>query len=343
MQDAPDDMVGPEREVPRDRCVFDHALFSKLGAISFRRSDTDGTPMMMLPFGEREAGVPLRSIQVEIGIADASRDGQMFGLIAESLDYVTSLCIGDALPAEVVDGGASWEPTAAHRLAAATRLRLQLLAWLDPDVAYDVSKSFDVNQRLESDLEIRAKVQSAFCEAAVVLELATVEKVVALVERLGEEYAYVEALRERLLTPVQNLTSRLAQLGRGPTCSGMQRRETITQVQRLIELAHSQFRSRFDEVGAQTAEVIATLRNADSQIAYIRSNRDGLYRSFRAWTPILETWADIDAGGDSSVWRATTDLYQFLARRYLPSSEWPNFNSLRRGNGSGKQERMMEW
>jgi phosphoserine phosphatase len=328
--------------VPRDRCRLDHELFSRLGSISFRRADADGTPIMVVPFGEREAGVPLRSLQHAFNIGDETPDGQMLGLIAESLDYVTALQPGDLLPAEVVSGMASWEPNARHRQTAATRLRLQLLAWLDPAAARTACGA-DIGERLEADPALRAKVQAAFREAAAELELASMDEVVALVERLTEEFAFIEALRERLLGRVQVLTVRLGQLGHGAARMDQQRREAITQVQRLSGQALAQFRARFEEIDAQTGEIIATLRNADSQIAYIRSNRDTLYRSQRAWETVLETWRKADGAGSEAAWHAVSETYQFLARRYLPASEWPSFNSLRQAGAPRKPEHAMVW
>jgi hypothetical protein len=328
---------------PRDHCLLDHALFSKLGNICFRRATTDGTPMMIVPFGEREAGVPLRSLQHAFGIPDETPDGQMLGLIAESLDYVTSLQIGDPLPAEVVNGGASWEPTDRHRQIAATRLRLQLLAWIDPAAAQEAGADGGPDPSLEDDPAVRAKVQAAFREAATALDLPNAEAVVAVVERLTGEFAYIEALREGLLFRVQALASRLSRHAGSPSRADGQRREVITQVRRLTELALGEFRNRFAEIDAQTGEVIATLRNADSQIAYTRSNRDTLYRSLRAWDPILEAWDNVDKRGGGADWGAIAETYQFLARRYLPSSEWPSFNSLRQAGGPRKPETSMVW
>jgi hypothetical protein len=331
-----------EFEPPREICQLEHAMFSKLGDIMFRRSLTDGTPMMILPFGEREAGLPLRSLQHAFEISDDSPDGQMLGQIAESLDYVTCLRPGDPLPAEVVNGQASWEPSAAHRRTAATRLRLQLLAWLDPAAGKEAGTAQDIEARIEGDPAIRAKVQTAFREAATTLDLASSEEVVALVERVGEELAFIEALRERLLARVQALVARVGQIVRSSARVDHQRREDVTQVLRLGGMALGQFRARFEDVDAQTGEIIATLRNADSQIAYIRSNRDTLYRSLRAWEPVLEEWRKADAKGlELGPVIATT--YQFLAQRYLPTSEWPSFNSLRQAGAPRKPEHTMVW
>ena len=83
----------------------------------FRRAEADDTPVMVMSLGERTAAVPLRALQRELGIADDSPDGRMLGLIAQSLDFVAGLQIGDPLPAEVLDGRASWTPGATHRAA----------------------------------------------------------------------------------------------------------------------------------------------------------------------------------------------------------------------------------
>ena len=65
--------------------------------------------------------------------------------------------------------------------------------------------------------------------------------------------------------------------------------ETLTQVRRLAPRRCAD-QPRFEELDAQTGEVMAALRNVDSQRAFIRSNRDWLYRSQRAWEPILGEW-----------------------------------------------------
>ena len=67
---------------------------------------------------------------------------------------------------------------------------------------------------------------------------------------------------------------------------------------------------------------MATLRNADSQRAFIRTNRDWLYRSQRAWQPVLDDWdeAGTEFGDGSRALLART--YRFLAPRYMPVTEW---------------------
>ena len=301
-----------------DRCVLKHQVFTMLGTVSFRRARADGTPVMVVTLGEREAIVPLRALQREFGIGDDSPDGRMLGLIAESLDYVCGLSLGDRLPSEVLSGQASWEPTAEHRKRAFSIVKLQLLSWIDPDAA-DPAKG-DPIARLETEPALRQQVQLAFERAATELGLASKDAVVALVEALAGELAYIEALRDRLLRVVQMMTGRLERIvatQRGDS----QRQETLNRVLRLAHTAREQFVARFDEVAVQTGEVMNSLRNMEGQQAFIRSNRDQLYRAQRAWQPILDRWSDAERGEDVQ-WDLISRTYQFLAPRYMPVTEW---------------------
>ena len=301
-----------------DRCVLQHQVFSTLGAVSFRRARADGTPVMVVTLGEREAIVPLRALQREFEIGDDSPDGRMLGLIAESLDYVCDLSLGDRLPSEVLSGRASWEPTAEHRTRAFSIVKLQLLSWIDPDAA-DPAKG-DPIARLEAEPALRQQVQFAFVRAAKELGLPDTAAVVVLVEELAAELAYIEALRDRLLRVVQLMTGRLERIV-GTQRGDNQRLETLNRVLRLANSAREQFQARFDEIAAQTGEVMNSLRNMEGQQAFIRSNRDQLYRAQRAWQPILDGWADAETHDDVP-WDLITRTYQFLAPRYMPVTEW---------------------
>jgi hypothetical protein len=326
-----------EEEIP-DRCVLNHPVFTMLGTISFRRARADGTPVMVVTLGEREAVMPLRSLQREFGITDHSADGRMLGLVAESLDYVCGLALGDRLPSEVLSGKASWEPTLEHRKRAFNIVRLQLLTWIDPQAA---DPAFgDPIARLETDAGLRQQVQNAFDRAATELGLADSSEVVPLVEELAGEHAYIEALRDRLLRPVQSVVARLERQA-GNQRGDSQRLETANRVLRLAVTARDQFQAHFDEVAAQTGEVMSALRNMESQQAFIRSNRDQLYRAQRAWAPLLGNWADAPADEDIP-WDLMNRTYQFLAPRYMPVTEWAA-GPARAVRPTGKQVQAMTW
>ncbi|MEJ1976238.1 MAG: hypothetical protein WDN49_09160 [Acetobacteraceae bacterium] len=112
---------------------MEHKAFDSLGEIRFRRSPTDGTPIVTVNLGEREASIPLDSLRREFAIADNSADGRMLDLIGTALDFVTSLQPGDKLPTEIRTGEASWRPGANHLRVATARLHLRFVAWMIPE------------------------------------------------------------------------------------------------------------------------------------------------------------------------------------------------------------------
>ena len=117
--------------------------------------------------------------------------------------------------------------------------------------------------------------------------------------------------------------------------------ETLTQVRRLTLAALSQISHRFDELDAQTGEVMAALRNADSQRTFIRSNRDWLYRTQRAWQSLLVEWDVAGIGFDEGILLLLNRSYQFLAPRYMPVTEWTSLS--RPTKRKQDEERRMVW
>jgi hypothetical protein len=326
---------------PADHCTLTHRVFTSFGEPLFRKAETDGTPVMVVKLGDKEAAIPLRSMQREFDIADGSDDGQMLGLIAQSLDFITCLRIGDALPPEVLSGQASWEPDALHLQIANARLQWQLVAWLNSGTGGD-SPIMDADALLQvaDDPARRQQVQEAFTKAAEALGLASREAVIALVEELAQELAYIEALRDRLLKRVTGMAeklNRMAQNYRGDASH----LETLTQVRRLTLVALKQVRPRFEELDAQTGEVMAALQNADSQRTFIRSNRDWLYRTQRAWQSLLAEWDVAGVGFDEGILQLLNRSYQFLAPRYMPVTEWTSQS--RPAKQKQDQKRRMVW
>ncbi len=303
-------------------CQLDHRLFASFGPPLFRRSEVDGTPVMVVQLGEREAALPLRSLQREFGISDESEDGRMLARIADSLDFVSVLRPGDPLPSEVLTGEASWTPDPLHLEIAQTRLRVSLVDWLNAGAGAD-HPMLDAGSLLAvgNDPVVRAQVQTALARAAEALGLEASAEVVGLLETLGRELAYIEALRDRLLRRVRAMAAKIERLARGWR-SDASHIETLTQVKRLTALALRQIAARFDELDAQTGEVMAALRNVESQRAFIRSNRDWLYRSQRAWEPILAQWDTASGSFDEGTLALLGRTYQFLAPRFMPVTEW---------------------
>ena len=303
------------------RCELKHRVFSTFGDLHFRRSEADGAPVLTMRLGEREAQVPLEALRKEFGIAEDSADGRMLALIAKALEYVSCLQPGDRLPPEVLDGQASWRPSPNHLRLAATRLRLNLVAWSAPKSRWAGAQRDELSLlRLADDPALSREVQAAALAAAHMLGLRDGEQVLRLMEELSEELSYIEALRQRLLTRVEQLCRRVARLLHSR--QGGPSPDTLSQVHRLGVLAFRQFRSRFDDVDALTGVFETLKHDLDGIRGFIRTTRDFLYRSQRAWEPLLAKWdkaADEAAGGAAGLLSAT---YQFLAPRFMPFTEW---------------------
>jgi len=310
-------------------------MFALLGEPLFRHSETDNIPAMVVMLGDREAVMPLRSLQDEFGIDDTSDDGQMLALIAGALDFVACLRIGDPLPAEVLGGEASWEPDPAHLQLASAKLRLQLVGWLKSGTtAANAEVDPSHLAHLDDNPALRQRVQEAFARAASELGVPDMESVVKLVESLATELAFIEALRARLLNRVSMMFLKIERLASGPRPEGVPM-ETLNQVRRLATRALRDISLRFDDMDAQTGEVMSALRNADSQRSFIRSNRDWLYRSLRAWNPILTEWEET-----KDLRQLFVHTYRFLAPRFMSVTEWV---SMGQPQPEKKAERHMVW
>ena len=154
------------------------------------------------------------------------------------------------------------------------------------------------------DAATRRQIQRALGQAAQALGLPRSEDVVGIVEELAKELAYIEALRERLLMRVGKLCDKLQRMlqdWRGDS--------TRMRPIRRCNGSHASGRRRFasdsDELDAQTGEVISALRNVASQRAFIRCQRDWLYRSLLAWQPMLDAWANASERIDDQTWHCS--------------------------------------
>jgi hypothetical protein len=204
----------------------------------------------------------------------------------------------------------------------AARLRLQLVDWLSAGTESSRAQ-LDAESLLQvaDDPHLRAQVQTALARAAAELNLPNADAVVALLEALSEELGYIEALRDRLLTRMRRAVEKIERLGR-IWRGDSHHSEMLTQVRRLAATALAQTQARFDELDAQTGEVMAALRNADSQRTFIRSHRDWLYRTLRAWDPLLVSWESAGTTFSQEMMALIQRSYQFLAPRYMPARDW---------------------
>jgi hypothetical protein len=227
-----------------------------------------------------------------------------------------------------------------HLKIANARLQWQLVTWLNSGTGAE-EQALDAESILQvaDDPGRKAQVQQAFAKAAQTLGLATREDVIRQVEDLAQELAYIEALRDRLLRRVKSMAEKLSRMAQSYHGDGPHL-ETLTQVRRLTGIALKLIARRFEELDAQTGEVMAALRNAESQRAFIRSNRDWLYRTQRAWQSLLLEWDVAGTSFDEGMMLLLGRSYQFLAPRFMPVTEW---TAVLRPTKKDKPVRRMVW
>ncbi|WP_205083071.1 hypothetical protein [Paracraurococcus ruber] len=338
--------AGPDQATDEDRvarrCVLQHAVFNRVANVCFRRSPTDGEAVMVVPFGDREASLPLRGVQKEFDIPDDSEDGRMIGLIIESLGYVTALHPGDPLPAEVVNGQASWTPGGNHQRRAQVRLRVALLAWHDGDAARRAMRDIESGGRLDTDPELKTAFQNAGRKAMVELGCASPEEVMQRVDGLASDFAYIEALRDRLLVRIQALVLRVRRIAGTLHRSDSVRSDAVARIVKMAGTSLEELGARFDKVDEVCRDIIALLREPELRLAFVHESRDLLYRNLLGWDSILNQWDEADEDEDGPFWQVVANTYQFLARRYLPATEWPSFTNLR-GSLSKSNRNIMRW
>lgn len=313
-------MTASETVEPR-RCELENRAFRVLGEPLFIRSRDGADVMMRVQLGDTQALVPLATIQREAGIADDTADGRMIVQITRSLAFVQFLHLGDELPPEVLTGEASWTAGEAFCELALAKLQYGLvrnLASSGEDLAQVDGQTLIA---CVNDPAFKPRVSSAFRKSAGILGLPDGDAVLDLMARLAHELSFVEALRVQMLQGIEALAMRLERLkfrGRGDS----QRQEMLTQTRRMIDRAVPRMRERFADIDAQTGEVVAVLRQATAQTAFIRSRRDELYMAYQGWKDLLAKWTACPARCLDECWTLVEETYRFLAPRFMAYHEW---------------------
>lgn len=298
---------------------FEHKFFGSFEDLYFRLTDT-GEAVAVIKLASNEAVLGFDGIRREFMLTDQTADGRMLNQVAEGLQFVRGLRIGDHLPKEILTREASWEPSERHLRIARQRLTMQLVTWLTGNE--HIFTSAEELMQIAEDPQVKKNVSLAFSEAAEALGLGrdNREKVVEYIETLAKELAYIEAERDiyaeikRNDEKVQGLR-RLYSSDRGMI-------ETTDQVARLYQRAMKVLVDFFDQVDAQTGEILAMLKNIDNQIEYIRKVRDELHRRLLPWEDIIPVWKTVFVVKSEENILRIRELYQFLAPRFMQVNEW---------------------
>jgi len=318
-----DNDVAPEEqntpEIP-ERIAFENAFFHSIKDTSFRTLEDTGEPVMIMVLENDEVSLPLRGISKELKLEPNAPDAVMLSIVTKSLKYVQEIRIGEKVPSELTTGHASWEVTDEHRAIAHNRVTMQLVSWMSGDELLITDP--DQLAQVADDPKTKEKINNAFSEAAKALGLEEDrrEDVIALIANLANELSYIEALRDKFHA-VERIYENVNVLEQ-KYISQQSVRDIIVSIRRLFLIATRGFTNSFEQLDAQTGEILSALNNIATVTRYIRENRDDLHRRLWAWESLIEAWQGVEPKRSSQVEKLLDGLYHFLAQRFLPREEW---------------------
>lgn len=308
---------------------FEDPFFTRCRDAYFRLTETRDEAVLVMPVGGVEYALRFSGIRIERSLAETDPDSLMLDKIAEGLKYVQALRIGDPLPSELTSGKASWKVAQNHHKIAHDRLFAQLVTWLSGEEQI-ITEPQELERMME-DPDVKAKVNAAFDNAIKQLGLKSDQRdeVVKLVDELSIEIAYIEALRDRF-RDVVDVVRKLAEVRKAYAGDRAMTTTTLSTL-RLAKLAVQKYHDTFELVDAQTGEIIAVLKNFESQIDFLRTTRNELYTRLKAWEEHIAEWRHVEGRRATGMEKRVEGTYQFLAQRYLPVDEWVLMSKLQMG------------
>lgn len=298
---------------------FEHKIFHVENA-KFVFSPFDNAAVLRVSIGELEASLVMESIKTEFKIAADSHDGELLSLVKRSLQYVREIRPGDDIPNEILDGSASWSVEPHHLEIAKNRLLIQMSNWMTGDDAGSLKR--EELEAQANDPNTRERINTAVDEIAEELGLGkdNREKVLNLVDKIARELSYIEGLRERF-QDIEKIEAKLKMASRMAS-SEKQIGEEVDRVAILIGPPIQKFRFSFDQVDAQTGEVVPLLKSFDQQVAFIRENRDDLHKRMMLWDEIIDEWDFRVIDLDEELRNAVRKTYQFVAFNFSQAKKW---------------------
>jgi len=298
---------------------FEHAVF-KVKEACFTLSASNEEPTYNVPLGEVRAALPIDLVAGSFGIAKTSPDAELLKIVKRGLKYVKEIRPGDSIPSELLDGSASWTVEPRHRELAKARVTLQF-AWSAEARALD---SVDpAEYELQASLpETQKKLQVAYVTIAEKLGFGkdNAAEVSGRGDELAREWTYIEALRERF-GKIQKLYAGFATL-RPIYKRERAIQEDVIRIRALMKKPVEEITGMFDQLEANTGEIINTLKKFPSQIRYIRDVRDSLHQKFMVWDGLIAEWHEVPLERSLKVDRLVRVSYRFLAHHFPLDSEW---------------------
>jgi len=317
---APDirpEIAAPRVPEPPTHFAFEHRVFSIKGAW-FGLSSATGEPCFHVLLGESPASVPIDKMAVTFEIGKSTSDIGLLDIVKRSLRFVREIRPGDSIPTEILDGTASWKVEPHHREVASARVSMQLVSWLSGKELQTIDAG--ELEAMASLSETKKKVQEAFTALAEKLGIGDKQEVVGRIEDLARELSYIEALREQF-AKIQKLFSAMTTL----TAVYRSERSFVDDIQRvriLLKKPVEDLSSIFDQIDANTGEILSVMKKFDSQVRYIRENRDELHCRMMKWDGVLQEWKGVVPERSGQVESLIKITYRFAARYFPQVTTW---------------------
>jgi hypothetical protein len=318
-------------------CYLAHPGFLMLGEPVFRLSEGARVPSMVVQLDSQDAVLPLRSVAREFNLEPDSGDGRMLGLIEQALDFVVSVRLGDKLPSELQGGEASWEPSAQDRRVAASLVWHGFVRCVFARMHKTVSINGGAVPGWEEDGQSRLVLQQAISGAAALIEGTDDGEIESRVETLSGEMAYIECMQRTLVRGISGPREKLLRIKMAEV--PLTRQETVKQVQTLARRGLVEITNRFDAVDQRMDDVLAMVRDLPPAVSWLRAQRDWLFRTNHAWTPVFTDWASASSDFDDFLWKVVERTYTFLAPRFMSFKEW----NIRGGRATQAATRADHW
>ena len=309
-----------ENDAETDNIIrFEHKFFSSFEYLYFRLTDA-GEAVAVIKLANNDAILSFEGMRREFMFREDNPDAQMLVKVAAGLAFVRGLRPGDELPKEITTREASWQPGEKHLLIARQRLTMQLVTWMTGEE--HIFTTVEELMQMAQNPDVRKNINLAFAEAAEELGLgrARREEVVGYIEKLAHELAYIEYERD-IMMEVRRVDEKVQGLRRLYSVDRTLM-DTADQVARLSQRAIKLFQDNFDQVDAQTGEIMAMLKNIDNQTDYLRNVRDELHQRLLPWEDFIRIWKTIYVVRSDENTARLRDLYQFLAPRFMQVNDW---------------------
>lgn len=301
---------------PSTHFAFEHKIFGVKGAF-FKLTHDTREPALYVELGEMKGAIPVRSICQEFNIEKDSSDADLLTTVMSSLKFVKEIRPNDSIPTEILDGSASWSIEEVHKQIARGRITMQLISWMSG--SEEIITNIGELEAVANDPETKEKVQTAFKEIAEKLGI-TKDDVVEKVDDVIRELSYIEALRDHY-SHIKKIATNIDRL-RAVYKRDRGMMEDLSRIHALIEPVINGFDRTFDEMDAQTCEVLTILKNYGPTIELIRKNRDDLHQRFMIWDDMISGWKNLQPEEDPLVEKQLKVTYRFLAQNFMQGQTW---------------------